>query len=324
MNIVIINGGNNNENDPACYTADIIADLFKELDIDLRRIDLYKQQYNMPAVQLMMQEATAVVFLTTVEWVGIGKYMQEFLDTCWEYDDHSIFADKYCLNIVLSKCGEQRIATQLISDSWYMLSGMRSEELSGCVGDDYDILSNEYKIIIERKIQDFYRILGQKRSYLPNSGITQATINKPIHNVEDKKPKQNKIELNEKEEKDILEISNIFKNMLNNKQENKFEDIREKLLARFDRNKAENIATMVQMNIEKLRIILSIKNGQLICLEGEEDTVDIMITISDIKFNDFINGELKLHMAFQLGILKVKGNMSLLNTLDECFSKNID
>ena len=32
-----------------------------------------------------MKDADGIILATTVEWLGIGGYMQQFLDACWLY-----------------------------------------------------------------------------------------------------------------------------------------------------------------------------------------------------------------------------------------------
>ncbi len=34
-----------------------------------------------------MKDADGIILATTIEWLGIGGYMQQFLDACWLYGD---------------------------------------------------------------------------------------------------------------------------------------------------------------------------------------------------------------------------------------------
>ena len=45
-------------------------------------------------------EADAVVLATTVEWIGMGGYMQTLLDACWLYADKGRIGDVYMFPVV--------------------------------------------------------------------------------------------------------------------------------------------------------------------------------------------------------------------------------
>ena len=55
-------------------------------------------------------DADGVILATTVEWLGMGGYMQEFLDSCWLYTDKSKVSGVYMFPVVMSKAyGEKEV-----------------------------------------------------------------------------------------------------------------------------------------------------------------------------------------------------------------------
>ncbi len=58
---------------------------------------------------------------TTVEWLGIGGYMQQFLDACWLYGDKEKISNTYMQPIVMSTTYGEREAEhtmQCMGDTW--------------------------------------------------------------------------------------------------------------------------------------------------------------------------------------------------------------
>ena len=62
---------------------------------------------------------------------------------------------------------------------------------------------------------------------------------------------------------------------------------------------------------------VEIRNLELNITEGEHEKPDILVTMKDNDFVNFINGKLNGQMAFMTGKLKVKGNMQLAMKLNK-------
>jgi putative sterol carrier protein len=62
---------------------------------------------------------------------------------------------------------------------------------------------------------------------------------------------------------------------------------------------------------------VEIRNKVLNILEGGHPKPDILVTMKDADFVNFINGKLNGQMAFMTGKLKVKGNMQLAMKLNK-------
>ena len=67
----------------------------------MNRYNLYEMKNTITTLsQRLLQKQMVLFFATTVEWVGMGGYMQTFLDSCWLYSDKSQILDKYMFPVV--------------------------------------------------------------------------------------------------------------------------------------------------------------------------------------------------------------------------------
>ena len=118
-------------------------------------------------------EADGVIFATTVEWVGMGGYMQTLLDSCWLYSDKSQVSDVYMFPVVMARTYGEREVTLALNNSWEIIGGKIGPSLSAYIDDTTDFEFNtEYNNIIEKYAENVYRTISQKIKQLPSSSQT--------------------------------------------------------------------------------------------------------------------------------------------------------
>ena len=118
-------------------------------------------------------EADGIILATTVEWVGMGGYMQTFLDSCWLYSDKSQILDKYMFPVVMARTYGEREVTLALNNSWEIIGGKIGPALSAYIDDTTDFEFNyNYKIIIEKYAENVYRTISQRIMQLPSSSQT--------------------------------------------------------------------------------------------------------------------------------------------------------
>ena len=101
MNINIYYGGRGLVDDPTIFAINKIQEVLNELNVNVTRYNLYEMKNTITTLSQTITEADGVIFATTVEWVGMGGYMQTLLDSCWLYSDKSQVSDVssiYALN----------------------------------------------------------------------------------------------------------------------------------------------------------------------------------------------------------------------------------
>ena len=87
MRVNIYYGGRGLIDDPTLFTIDKIAQVLDELRVNVERYNLYEDKSGISVLPKTLKEADGVILAASVEWFGIGGYLQQFLDACWLYGD---------------------------------------------------------------------------------------------------------------------------------------------------------------------------------------------------------------------------------------------
>lgn len=87
MRINIYYGGRGLLEDPTLFAINKLVEVLQELRVEVERYNLFEEKNNISMLPQTLKDADGVILATTVEWIGIGGYMQQFLDACWFYGD---------------------------------------------------------------------------------------------------------------------------------------------------------------------------------------------------------------------------------------------
>lgn len=129
MKVNIYYGGRGLVDDPALFVLGKLQEVLFELNVNVERYNLYELKNQITTLSQTVTEADAVILSTTVEWLGMGGYMQTLLDACWLYADKSKISDVYMFPVVLSKTYGEREVSLTITNSWEMLGGRTERDL---------------------------------------------------------------------------------------------------------------------------------------------------------------------------------------------------
>ena len=88
MKVNIYYGGRGIIDDPTLYVLDKMEEVLVELRVNVDRYNIYEHKSSISTLPQTMKDADGIILATTVEWLGIGGYMQPFLDACQEYGVH--------------------------------------------------------------------------------------------------------------------------------------------------------------------------------------------------------------------------------------------
>ena len=169
MNINIYYGGRGLVDDPTIFAINKIQEVLNELNVNVTRYNLYEMKNTITTLSQTITEADGVIFATTVEWVGMGGYMQTLLDSCWLYSDKSQVSDVYMFPVVMARTYGEREVTLALNNSWEIIGGKIGPSLSAYIDDTTDFEFNtEYNNIIEKyaENEEFYHRAppGERRS----------------------------------------------------------------------------------------------------------------------------------------------------------------
>ena len=103
MKINIYYGGRGLLEDPTLYVLNKFTEVLEELHVDVTRYNLYEQKNGITMLPNTLKEADGVILAVHIEWLGIGGFMQQFLDACWLYADKERIKNIYMLPIVLEE-----------------------------------------------------------------------------------------------------------------------------------------------------------------------------------------------------------------------------
>ena len=100
MNINIYYGGRGIIDDPTLFVINKMQEILEELRVDVTRYNLYESKNAITTLPQTLKNADGIILATTVEWYGIGGYMQQFLDACWLFGDKEKIAEIYMCPVV--------------------------------------------------------------------------------------------------------------------------------------------------------------------------------------------------------------------------------
>lgn len=220
--INIYYGGRGLIDDPSIYVMDKLTQVFDELNVNVKRYNLYEDKQGISVLPKTLKEAEAIIITASVEWFGIGGLLQQFLDACWLYGDKEIIQKLYMMPVVLSTTYGEKEAAQTITKSWEILGGICCDGICAYVSNSVEFeTNNDYGMLIEKKAENFYRTFSKKMVTFPSSSNavveTSQTI-KPMTLTPQESEELSMYVSNDnyvkKQKEDIEELTQLFKNLM--------------------------------------------------------------------------------------------------------------
>lgn len=327
MRINIYYGGRGMMDDPTLYVLNKMQAVLEELNVTVQRYHLQELKNSITTLPQTLKDADGIILATTVEWYGIGGYMQQLLDACWLYGDKEKISKIYMQPIVMSTTYGEREAKSDLAIAWEILGGQPCSGLCGYIADVITLETNqEYTNIIEKKAENLYRSINQKIASLPASNqavkkmvsttrmidLTPQESEQLSHYASDDNYVQTQKE-------DILELTSFFKGKL----DNKAIDDNTAYLEDFDRFfiPQQGMKAIYKLIIQDKNksIVIKVDGRELECSYGEWENPDVEIQISTAILNDIIDARMTFQRAFMGGSVKMKGDFKLLRNLDTLF-----
>lgn len=327
MNINIYYGGRGIIDDPTNYVINKMQEVLEELRVNVARYNLYEYKNTIPTLPQTLKEADGVILATTVEWYGIGGYMQQFLDACWLFGDKEKIARIYMCPIVMSTTYGEREAKLNLTTAWEILGGLPCTGLCGYIENTVTLEMNEkYAQIIEKKAENMYRTINQHMSSFPasNQAVRQkVSIPQSIDLTPQETEQLSQYAADDnyvqRQKEDIQELAGLFRDMLNNEGA----DSEEEYLAKFRQafKPQAGFKAIYSINIEekKKNLIIDVRGTRLECSYGVAEQPNAEMQISRSAMEDIVNGRMTFQRAFMSGAMKMKGDFKILRTLEQLF-----
>ena len=158
MKINIYYGGRGLLDDPTLYVISKMEDVLRELRVKVERYNIYERKNEIATLPQTIKDADGIILATTVEWLGIGGYMQQFLDACWLFGNKEKMAEIYMCPVVMSTTYGEREAKLNLATAWEILGGLPCSGICGYIENTVMLEMNEEYIRIIEKKADIYGI----------------------------------------------------------------------------------------------------------------------------------------------------------------------
>ena len=327
MRVHIYYGGRGLIEDPTISVINKITEVLSDLRVEVVRYNLYEDKNGITALPKTLKNADGVILAATVEWLGIGGLMQQFLDACWLYSDKEKIKNLYMLPVVMASTYGEREGQLTLVKAWEILGGITCDGLCAYV-EDYVLFetNSEYIKIIEKKAEYFYRYISQRMKNLPssNSAVTRNILCTTALNLTPQESEQLSVYVSDdtfvkKQKEDIRELTDMFKELLNTSEGTDTEFI-DGLKRSFNAIDDFRGSFMIKFKDKCDALVITIENNKLYCSYGIKEDADVVATTTRSAFSEIVRGKNTFDRAFMSGDIIAKGDFKILRKFDELFN----
>lgn len=325
MRVNIYYGGRGLIDDPTLYTIDKVTQVLDELHVNVERYNLYEDKSSISVLPKTLREAEGVILAASVEWLGIGGYLQQFLDACWLYGDKENIQHIYMCPIVMATTYGEREAQHTLIKAWEMLGGVPCEGICAYVDNHVEFETNrEYNLMIEKCAENFYRSMSKKTIAFPNSSsqvkktvLRSSTLSLTPQESEQLSAYVSNDNYVKKQKEDIEELASLFKGMLGSEDET--EKYIKELKEHFVPGSDMNAVFQIDLVDEGRSLVIHVDGDKLECYFGSVGAPDVTAKLKSEVFRQILSGEKPFENAFMSGDLSAQGNFKVLLKFDTVF-----
>ena len=293
--------------------------------VKFTRYNLYELKNTITPLPQTLKEADGVIFAASIEWMGIGGYLQQFLDSCWLYGDKSKISTLYMFPVVISTTYGEKDANLMLTNAWELLGGKICDGICAYVEDSIDFEGDSaYGTLIEKKTENFYRMISKKAVAFPNSSVAVKrnvlrTSNLSLTPQESEQLSEYVSNDNyvKKQKEDIEELASLFKGMLGEEKDE--DDYVERLKSHFFPMEGLKAVFRIDLVEEKSSLIIDINDSKLNCYRGTVEQADVTAKVKTAVFEQVLDGTKTFQSAFMSGELSAQGNFKILRNFDTIF-----
>lgn len=328
MNINIYYGGRGIIDDPTIYVINKMQEVLEELRVNVTRYNLYENKNVITTLPQTLKEADGIILATTVEWYGIGGYMQQFLDACWLFGDKEKISKIYMCPIVMSTTYGEREAKLNLSTAWEILGGLPCSGICGYIENTVTLeMNQQYLHIIEKKAENLYRTINQRMSCFPasNQAVKQKvsmpqSIDLTPQETEQLSEYVSDDSYVQRQKEDIQELTSLFRDMMNNEGADSEEEYLVQFKKVFKPQLGFEAEYSINMEEKKKPLVIDIRGTKMECYYGNVKQPDVEMDMNRATMEDIVNGRMTFQRAFMSGTMKkMKGDFRILRTLDQIF-----
>lgn len=328
MKINIYYGGRGLMDDPTLYVIGKMQEVLEELHVTVERYNLYELKNSITTLPQTLKTADGIILASTVEWYGIGGYMQHFLDACWFYGDKEKISQLYMSPVVMSTTYGEREGKLTLIDAWEILGGLPCSGICGYIADTSLLEGNEdYNKIIEKKAENMYRAINQKMPSFPasNQAVKQKiAVNKNIDLTPQESEQLSQYAADDsyvkRQKEDIQELTSLFRDLMGSEAEEGKEEYIQEFKEHFKPQAGFRATYKIQLEGKRKPFIIEVDGASNSYYYGSVDRADVEIQMSRETLEDIIYARMTFQRAFMAGAMKMKGDFKTLRTLDQIFT----
>ena len=327
MKINIYYGGRGLMDDPTLYVLGKMQEVLGELHVAVDVYQLREVKNNITTLPQTLKDVDGIILATTVEWYGIGGFMQQFLDACWLYGEKEKISQIYMCPIVMSTTYGEQEGKLNLSTAWEILGGRPCDGICGYIADISILEENtDYLRIIEKKAENLYRTINQKMPCLPasNQAVKQKisiTQNIDLTPQESEQLSQYASDDSyvQRQKADIQELTSLFRDMMGSGEKEDITEFVGELKAHFSPQAGFSAAYKIVIEEKKKPLIIEVDGVNMNCYYGDKNDCDVEIQLSRDSMQEITSGATSFQRSFMAGDMKMKGDFKVLRTLDEVF-----
>ena len=327
MNINIYYGGRGIIDDPTIFVINKMQEILEELRVNVTRYNLYECKNTISMLPQTLKDADGVILASTVEWYGVGGYMQQFLDSCWLFGDKEKIAEIYMCPVVMSTTYGEREAKLNLTTAWEILGGLPCSGICGYIENTVMLEMNEQYIrIIEKKAENMYRSINQHIACFPasNQAVKQKIAVPKTNNLTPQETEQLSEYVSDdsyvqRQKQDIQELTSLFRDKLSEEGPDNEEEYLNLFRNIFSPQAGFRAEYSIMIDERKKRLILSVDGSSMECFYGISERPDVEMQLAKETLEDIVNGRMTFQRAFMSGAMKTKGDFKVLRTLDQLF-----
>lgn len=328
MKVNIYYGGRGLLDDPTLFVINRMQQVLEELNVRVDRYNLHELKNSITTLPQTLKDADGVILAATVEWYGIGGFMQQFLDACWLYGDKEKISKIYMSPVVMSTTYGERDAKLNLRVAWEILGGLPCTGLCGYIADPAFLeMNDEYINLIEKKAENIYRTIQQKTISFPASNQAVKQKVAVVKNI-DLTPQETEQlsqyasdeEYVQQQKEDLQELADMFRGMMKGRDSSLegayIQDFRNHFKPQSE------FKGSYKFNIEGYSkpLVLQINDNQLEASYQLIEKSDVEINISEEILGGITAGRMSFQRAFMAGDMTMKGDFRILRALDQIFT----
>ena len=329
MVINIYYGGRGVIDDPTKPVIERMQKVLEELRVSVVLYNLYEYKNTIPTLSQTVKDADGIILASTVEWFGMGGYMLQFLDACWQFGDKSRISEIYMMPVVIAKTyGERQVLADL-SNAWETLGGRVLTGLSGYIDNPLDLEVNpDYIAIVETLAEKLYRGVNQREKVFPSSkkALTERVgtpnpLDLSVPEAEQLSKYVSDENYVKTQKEDIQELAVHFKGMLMSEDAGSEEEYIDEIRKAFKPSPDVSGTFVVKIDEKKNDLIIEVSGPKIDVRYDKSSGGDIVMSMKRNVMEDIVSGRMSFQRAFMSGAMdSMKGDFSLLAGIDKVLS----